>query len=91
MTARTSDPVPDLDPVATLLQTEDTRAAAVRALSDNHQALLSAMGSYRDAWRAARETGWARTDLVRAGLLDPRRLPQIRRRAQPLPSTTGQN
>ena len=38
------------------------------------------MGAYRDAWRAARDIGWARTDLVRAGLIDPRRLPQLRRR-----------
>lgn len=73
---------PDSDPARALLRTEGARADAARALTDAARALTDTMGVYRDAWRAARAVGWARTDLVRAGLLDPRRLPQPRRRPQ---------
>lgn len=71
---------PDSDPVSALLRTEGARADAAHTVADAHSALADAMGAYRDAWRAARDIGWARTDLVRAGLIDPRRLPQLRRR-----------
>ena len=78
----TTTPPTDSDPVSALLRTEGARADAARTVADAHSALADAMGAYRDAWRAARDIGWARTDLVRAGLLDPRRLPQPRRRPQ---------
>ena len=73
---------PDSDPVSALLRTEGARADAARTVDHAHSALTDAMDAYRDAWRAARAVGWARTDLTRAGLLDPRRLPQSRRRPQ---------
>lgn len=84
-------PPTDSDPVSALLRTEGARADAARALADAHSALTDAMSAYRDAWRAARAVGWARTDLMRAGLLDPRRLPQPRRRpASPAPDGSGE-
>ena len=83
----TTTPPTDSDPVSALLRTEGARADAARAVDHAHSALTDAMDAYRDAWRAARAVGWARTDLVRAGLLDPRRLPQPRRRpASPAPA-----
>lgn len=83
----TTTPPTDSDPVSALLRTEGARADAARAVADAHSALADAMGAYRGAWRAARAVGWARTDLARAGLIDPRRLPQLRRRpASPAPA-----
>ncbi|MCI7456332.1 hypothetical protein [Actinomyces urogenitalis] len=74
------------DPLTSLLRADAQRTDAARELTSAMSALVDAASSYRTAWRRATSLGWARTDLVRAGLVDPQRLPRNLARATPQPS-----
>lgn len=67
------------DPVAALLDADSRRATSATDLGRAHAALARAVVEYRQAWKSATAAGWARTDLVRAGLTDPSRLPRTQR------------
>lgn len=66
------------DPIASLLAAQHDREQAVRDLNTAHGRLQQAISDYRTAWTTATSAGWARTDLVRAGLTNPERLPRRR-------------
>lgn len=60
-----------------LLQKNDARARTVEQLADVHAELLKAIENYREAWKKAREIGWATTDLTRTGgFTNPNKLPR---------------
>ena len=65
-------------PLDALMQRAGDRAAAAKQLDVAHRTLLEAIETYRAAWKAATDAGWAATDLQRAGLLKPGRLPRHR-------------
>lgn len=67
------------DPLATLLDADQHRAATATALGDAHTALNEALNTYRRSWKAATSAGWAKNDLVRAGFIDIARLPRTTR------------
>ncbi len=64
------------DPLAALLDTQTGRTTAAHELGEAHEQLVTAIDRYRSAWRKATSLGWARTQLTRAGLTDPARLPR---------------
>ncbi|WP_172193325.1 hypothetical protein [Actinomyces faecalis] len=76
------------DPLTALLRTDTERTDAARELATAMTALVDAAASYKAAWRHATSLGWARTDLVRAGLLAPQRLPRNLARTTPQPTAT---
>ena len=65
-------------PLDALMQRAGDRAAAAKQLDVAHRTLLEAIETYRAAWKAATDAGWAATDLQRAALLKPGRLPRHR-------------
>ena len=64
------------DPVSAQLNTENDRTAAAQNLGRDLATLNEAIDAYKNAWKTATTAGWAKTDLVRAGFLDPSRLPR---------------
>lgn len=72
---------PSTDPVSVLLNTENNRTQAAQDLGRDLASLADSITTYKDAWRTATAAGWARTDLLRAGFLDPTKLPRISARA----------
>lgn len=66
-------------PVDVLLKADEEKNEMLRALGRALEGVDAAHSAYREAWRSARGTGWARADLVRAGFIDPARLPRGRR------------
>ncbi|MDK8237445.1 hypothetical protein [Actinomyces urogenitalis] len=73
------------DPLTSLLRADAQRTDAARDLTSAMSTLVNAVSIYKAAWRHATSLGWARTDLVRAGLVDPQRLPRNLARATPEP------
>lgn len=65
-----------MDPVHKLLEKDERREAALRALGDAHHALDEAIAVYRTAFKAATSIGWPKADLTKAGFPDPTRLPK---------------
>ena len=65
-----------MDPVHKLLEKDEHREAALRALGDAHHALDEAIAVYRTAFKAATSIGWPKADLTKAGFPDPTRLPK---------------
>lgn len=65
-----------MDPVHKLLEKDEHREAALRALGDAHHALDEAIAVYRTAFKAATSIGWPKSDLTKAGFPDPTRLPK---------------
>lgn len=76
------------DPMSALLQDNNARIQAVKQLSDAHTDLVDAIRTYREAWKQARELGWATTDLTRkGGFTSPTKLPHPKRPAPAGPSS----
>lgn len=69
----------DTNPADELLAAESDRTTRARELGTALTALLTDVEVYKAAWRAALGVGFAKTDLVRAGFIDPARLPRPRR------------
>lgn len=77
------------DPMSALLQDNNARIQAVEQLAQAHNELLEAIEKYREAWRQARDIGWATTDLTRrGGLTNPAKLPRPKRTAPADESST---
>lgn len=77
------------DPMSALLQDNNARIQAVEQLAQAHNELLDAIEKYREAWRQARDIGWATTDLTRrGGLTNPTKLPRPKRTAPTDESST---
>lgn len=77
------------DPMSALLQDNNARIQAVEQLAQTHNELLEAIENYREAWRQARDIGWATTDLTRkGGLTHPTKLPRPKRIAPTDASST---
>lgn len=77
------------DPMSALLQDNNARIQAVEQLAQTHNELLDAIEKYREAWRHARDIGWATTDLTRrGGLTNPTKLPRPKRTAPADESST---
>lgn len=77
-------------PVERLLAQDRSKVEQVHTLGIGLQELELAMKGYRAAWKSARDGGWAKNDLVRAGFIDPARLPRSTARTmseQARPST----
>ena len=72
-------PTPDMSPVDELLAAESDRDKRARELGAALTALLADVETYRKAWKQALATGFARTDLLRVGFIDPAKLPRPRR------------
>ncbi|MDK8351450.1 hypothetical protein QP786_05735 [Gleimia europaea] len=72
--------MPDtFDPVNNLLAREGKREGALRDLAEAMMALQEAVSNYRDAHKAAVDTGWAKRDLNGAGFFDVAKLPKVRK------------
>ncbi|TFH52809.1 hypothetical protein E4J66_06240 [Actinomyces viscosus] len=71
----------DMNPVDELLAAESDRDRRARELGAALTALLADVETYRAAWKAAQAAGFARTDLLRVGFVDPAKLPRPRRTA----------
>jgi len=69
----------DMNPVDELLAAESDRDRRARELGSALTALLDDVETYRRAWKQALATGFARTDLLRVGFIDPAKLPRPRR------------
>ena len=69
----------DMNPVDELLAAESGRDKRARELGAALTALLADVETYRTAWKQALAAGFARTDLLRAGFIDPAKLPRPRR------------
>ena len=69
----------DMSPVDELLAAESDRDKRARELGAALTALLGDVETYRTAWKQALAAGFARTDLLRAGFIDPAKLPRPRR------------
>ena len=69
----------DMNPVDELLAAESDRDKRARELGTALTALLEDVETYRMAWKQALAAGFARTDLLRAGFIDPAKLPRPRR------------
>ena len=67
---------PDMNPVDELLAAESDRDTRARELGAALTALLGDVENYRKAWKQALAAGFARTDLLRAGFIDPAKLPR---------------
>jgi hypothetical protein len=65
------------DPVAALLERDEHREDMLRGLGLALRNLADVVGEYKSAWKAATGTGWAKADLVKAGFLDPVKLPRV--------------
>lgn len=72
-------PTPDMSPVDELLAAESDRDKRARELGAALTALLADVETYRTAWKQALAAGFARTDLLRVGFIDPAKLPRPRR------------
>lgn len=72
-------PTPDLNPADALLAAESDRDKRARELGTALTALLEDVETYRKAWKQALAAGFARTDLLRAGFIDPAKLPRPKR------------
>lgn len=70
---------PDMSPVDELLAAESDRDKRARELGAALTALLGDVETYRTAWKQALAAGFARTDLLRAGFIDPAKLPRPKR------------
>lgn len=70
---------PDTNPVDELLAADSDRAQRARELGTALTALLADVETYRAAWKQALAAGFARTDLLRAGFIDPAKLPRPKR------------
>lgn len=70
---------PDMNPVDELLAAESDRDKRARELGAALTALLADVETYRKAWKQALAAGFARTDLLRVGFIDPAKLPRPRR------------
>ena len=75
----TVTPTPDMNPVDELLAAESDRDKRARELGTALTALLEDVETYRKAWKQALAAGFARTDLLRVGFIDPAKLPRPRR------------
>ncbi|MCI7513475.1 hypothetical protein [Schaalia hyovaginalis] len=64
------------DPVDKLLHRDEHREDMLRTLGLKLSTLLDVTDEYRAAWRAATGVGWAKGDLLKAGFVDPTRLPR---------------
>ena len=87
-------PTPDMSPVDELLAAESDRDKRARELGAALTALLGDVETYRKAWKQALAAGFARTDLLRVGFIDPAKLPRPRRTstatpAREAPAATG--
>lgn len=69
----------DMNPVDELLAAESDRDKRARELGTALTALLGDVETYRMAWKQALAAGFARTDLLRVGFIDPAKLPRPRR------------
>jgi len=67
-------PTPNMNPVDELLAAESDRDKRARELGTALTALLGDVETYREAWKQALATGFARTDLLRVGFIDPAKL-----------------
>ena len=90
----TVTPTPNMNPVDELLAAESDRDKRARELGTALTALLGDVETYRTAWKQALAAGFARTDLLRAGFIDPAKLPRPRRAsaaapAREAPAATG--
>ena len=84
----------DMSPVDELLAAESDRDKRARELGAALTALLGDVETYRTAWKQALAAGFARTDLLRVGFIDPAKLPRPRRTsaattAREAPAATG--
>lgn len=79
-------PTPDVNPVDELLAAESDRDKRARELGAALTALLGNVEIYRKAWKLALATGFARTDLLRVGFVDPAKLPRPRRASSTTPT-----
>ena len=79
-------PTPDMSPVDELLAAESDRDKRARELGAALTALLGNVETYRKAWKQALATGFARTDLLRVGFIDPAELPRPRRASSTTPA-----
>ena len=77
---------PDTNPVDELLAAESDRDKRARELGAALTALLGNVETYRKAWKQALATGFARTDLMRVGFIDPAKLPRPRRASNTTPA-----
>lgn len=75
----TVTPTPDMSPVDELLAAESDRDKRARELGAALTALLGDVETYRTAWKQALAAGFARTDLLRVGFIDPAKLPRPKR------------
>ena len=87
-------PTPNMNPVDELLAAESDRDKRARELGAALTALLGDVETYRTAWKQALAAGFARTDLLRVGFIDPAKLPRPRRAstattARQAPAATG--
>lgn len=64
------------NPVAVLLGRDEHKEEMLRGLGLALGNLADAVEEYRAAWRSATGTGWAKGDLVKAGFVDPLKLPR---------------
>lgn len=77
---------PDTNPVDELLAAESDRDKRARELGAALTALLGDVETYRNAWRQATAAGFAKTDLLRAGFIDPAKLPRPKRASSTTPA-----
>lgn len=64
------------DPVAVLLDRDGHKEEMLRGLGLALGNLADVVEEYRSAWKSATGTGWAKGDLVKAGFVDPLKLPR---------------
>lgn len=64
------------DPVEKLLERDEHRETMLRTLGSKLTTMWEVSDEYKDAWRAATGVGWARADLIKAGFVDPSKLPR---------------
>lgn len=76
----------DMNPVDELLAAESDRDKRARELGAALTALLGDVETYRKAWKQALAAGFARTDLLRVGFIDPAKLPRPRRASSTTPA-----
>ena len=65
------------DPVATLLDRDEHREDMLRNLGRGLNNLADVAEEYKVAWKAAVGVGWVKGDLVKAGFVDPSKLPRV--------------
>lgn len=65
-------------PTEALIRYDDAKRVAIEDLGAQFDALVGAITEYREAFRGAASRGWARTDLIGAGFVDPKKLPHVR-------------